>query len=204
MDYRSVSDIHNYNIDVGMRTLYIHNPMNGIDGHEIDERVSNEFLFFFHYLDSISNEKITVYLNSHGGEYLAGLSMYDAMIESKSHIVIIGHGDVSSTSSVILQAGDERYLTKNCWLVVHNGVNCIEGNSNAIQNAANADKQMLNGMLNIYASRCYTGEFFNILDASMMSTKRWIANKLTKESDWWLSAEEAVTHGFADKIYKKD
>ena len=204
MDHRSVADIHNYNTDVDQRIIYIHSYINGSEEHGIDYRICNQFLKNINYLNSVSNEKITIFLNSEGGDYLAGLSIYDAIKRSEAPTRIIGHGDISSTSSVILQAGVERLLSENSWMVVHNGVNCVEGNSNAIQNAANADRQMLGGMLNIYASRCYTGEYFRDLDANTVSTKRWLANKLVKESDWWLSAEQAVIYGFADKIYKKD
>lgn len=200
MKQTSISDIHNHNLDIEGRIIYLHDYISDTEGNGIDYRVGNQFIKNLNYLDSINNNEITIYLNSEGGDYLAGLSMYDAIKRSPSYIKIIGHGDVSSTASIILQAGDYRLVSQSTWMVVHNGANCIEGNTAAIQNAAKADKRMLDQMLDIYAERCVNGEHFVDLDANLYKTKKWLANKLMKESDWWLSSDEALHYGLIDKI----
>ena len=54
-------------------------------------------------------------------------------------------------------------------------------------------------MYNIYSSVCFeTGERFK--DMSKAKTKAFIRRKLESKEDWWLTAEEAVTHGFVDGV----
>ena len=56
-------------------------------------------------------------------------------------------------------------------------------------------------MLDIYAGRCVNSDFFNSQDVTKVKT--YIKSKLDKIGDWYMTSEEAVNYGFADKVLTK-
>lgn len=197
--YDNVYNLHNYNVDIDNREIYIHSYLNGEEEHGIDYRVSNQFIKNMSLLESLSGDDITIYLNSHGGDWLAGMSMYDKIKASKCDTTIIGHGDVSSTASMILQAGGRRYITKHTWMVIHYGSNSVNGSGNAIKNGAQADTAMYNQMIDLYVESIYESEIYE--GRTKKSIKEWLIKKIEKEVDWWLNSEQVVFFGFADGIW---
>jgi ATP-dependent protease ClpP protease subunit len=56
-------------------------------------------------------------------------------------------------------------------------------------------------MLNIFASKCVNGKFFQERGYNLSKTKSYIKRKM-KNGDWYLSSQDAVYYGFADGIYE--
>ena len=52
-------------------------------------------------------------------------------------------------------------------------------------------------MIDIYHDVCKEGEFFKTYKGKAST---FISNKMRDKEDWWMSAEEAVYHGFVDDI----
>jgi ATP-dependent Clp protease protease subunit len=103
---------HNYNIDVTTKTI----TLTG----EVNDEMADTTLKNLHILNQ-SNGKITIYLNSDGGDLSSGKVIYDAIKYSSNVIRIICFSSVMSCGSLILMAGDERIMMPNSLLMLHSG-----------------------------------------------------------------------------------
>lgn len=87
---------------------------------EVSHGMSSHLARALHIM-SLGRRDITLYLTTLGGSRTASMGMYDLLRACKSHITIIGCGDVSSAGILILQGADERLLMPNCRLMMHPG-----------------------------------------------------------------------------------
>ena len=75
---------------------------------EIDSSLASVVVSEIIYLSATSKkEKITIYINSPGGEVNAGLAIYDAMKASPCPIETIGSGLCASMGALLLSSGDK-------------------------------------------------------------------------------------------------
>ena len=58
-------------------------------------------------------------------------------------------------------------------------------------------------MIDIYTDRCMSGKFFTERGYSRNRVKSYIKRRLESSVDWYMSPEEAVDFGFADKVLSK-
>ena len=85
---------------------------------EINDEMASEVVAKLLYLDSQSNEDITIYINSPGGSVTSGLMIYDTIKYVKSDVSTIGIGLSASMASILLMSGTKgkrkilRKLTK--------------------------------------------------------------------------------------------
>jgi ATP-dependent protease ClpP protease subunit len=80
------------------------------------------FSNFMSDLADSTTKHIDISLYSHGGISFGALALYDYIQELKKMgyaFNITGYGLVASAATLILAAGDKRYMTKNSWLMVH-------------------------------------------------------------------------------------
>ena len=77
---------------------------------EIDDKVANIVVAQLLYLDSLSNDDISLYINSPGGSVTAGFAIYDTMNYIKSDV-----------STICIGLADCRNITFN---VIHCVINC--------------------------------------------------------------------------------
>jgi ATP-dependent Clp endopeptidase proteolytic subunit ClpP len=132
---------------------------------------------------------ITVVLNSPGGRVLDGLALFDFLTRLRAgghHLRIEVLGRAASMGGVLLQAGDERVIGANAFLLVHEVSGGAEGRSSELGDRMEFFDQMERRLLSILASRSTL-------------TERQIKTKWSRK-DWWLTAAEAVELGFADTI----
>lgn len=134
-------------------------------------------------------QPITLVLNSPGGRVLDGLALYDFLqrLRTQGHFLRIEVlGRAASMGGVLLQAGDERLLGANAFLLVHEVSGGAEGKSSELGDRVEFYEQMEKRLLAILAGR--SGLTVRQIRA------RW------QRKDWWLTAQEAVALGFADGI----
>lgn len=133
--------------------------------------------------------EMTIVFNSPGGSIIHGLALYDFLQElrSKGHkLVTETRGYAASMGGVLLQAGDDRVIGPNAHLLIHEASSIQMGKMGELEDHMEFLKGLQDRILEILAAR------------STM-TKAQVKNKW-KRKDWWLSAEEAVELGFADRI----
>jgi ATP-dependent protease ClpP protease subunit len=141
-------------------------------------------------------------MQSIGGSWQAGMSIYDAIQSCKSYVTIVAYGQAESMSGIILQAADSRLMSPHSHFMAHFGSTDCSGDYLSAQKWAELDKQNLDVMLDIFATKCQnTGEYFKERKYNVSKTKAYIKRKM-KDGDWYLNASEAVQFGFADGISK--
>jgi ATP-dependent Clp protease protease subunit len=135
------------------------------------------------------DDPITVHINSPGGSVLAGLAIYDVMRSIKPKIITIGYGMQASMGSILLAAGDERMMTRNSSLMIHQISGGNEGKASAMEINMAFSEQLHEKLKNIYVRHVgLTHEFWD----------------LALEHDTWLTADQAKKMGFIHKIIVGD
>lgn len=188
-----------------VREIYLHGPLNKDENYnDIDHVASTIFYKKLHELERQGcTNPILIHLHTIGGDWNDGMAIYDTISYSNANITIIGHGCVYSIGTIIMQSAKKRYLMPNCSFMVHYGSCDLSGDHKSAVNTAEYYKVLENTMLDIYASRCVNGEFFYEKGYDHAKTKTYIQKQLDKISDWYLTPEEAVYYGFADKVLTK-
>ena len=196
-----IGEIHNYGIDVKEREIYLHSAKDGGDDDPgVDYRMAINFVKNVRHLDSLNNNEIRINMQSIGGGWPAGTTIYDAISACKSYVTIVAYGQAESMSGVILQAADKRLMSPTSFFMAHFGSTDCSGDYLSSQNWAELDKANLELMLNTFAAKCCkTGKFFKERKYNISKTKSYIKRKM-KDGDWYLSSGEAVYYGFADGI----
>lgn len=139
--------------------------------------------------DQTSSSEIRMLVNSPGGDLASGLALIDIMKSSRIPISTFGLGTVASAALAIFISGKKgrRFLTSNTSILSHQFSWVNSGKEHELY-AMNREIQ-LTGMrlMNLY-KKC-TG-----------LPEKKIKEILLPAHDVYLSAEEAVEYGLADKI----
>lgn len=129
---------------------------------------------------------ITIYLNSQGGSVSLGVGIYDLIQNLECTVTIVVLGEASSAASYILQAADNRLISKNSIIMMHDWSCHIYESATNIKNLVKIADKVWDKVIESY------------LKKSSMTEKQF-RSKI--KHDWYLTAEEAVSLGFADGIY---
>lgn len=155
-----------------------------------DCQMSEFFIKAITHLSSISNKPIIIHMNNLGGDYQHGMSIYDAIRASKSHVYGIAWGHAMSMGSIIIQACDTRIVAPHCTFMIHDGFENLNGTCKSVEAWANYAKKSRQRMYEIYLSR-------------MKAKKPRMTLKKIEDMcshDTIIMAEEAVAMGLGDWI----
>lgn len=132
---------------------------------------------------------ISLYINSYGGDVYSGLGLFDFIhsLTVEVHIYVVG--TAMSAASIVLMAGDVRYMYENSKLMLHTCSGGVEGKAFEIINDAAEHKRIHQQMAELYASR------------SNVKVEKWA--KDLKHENMYLRAEEALSLGLIDIIVKR-
>ena len=157
---------------------------------EINDSTANSVIAELLYLDSLSHEDISIYINSPGGVITSGMAIYDTMNFVKSDVCTICIGMAASMAAFLLSSGakGKRFILPNADVMIHQPLGGAEGQATDIKIASDRILGLRNKLNKILSKN--TGKHLN---------------KITKdtERDNYLSAEEALDYGIVDKIIKK-
>jgi len=193
--------LHNHNIDIKNREIYLHAPLDNVEEANLDYRSAVNFEKNIRHLNLLSLEPILVHMHLPGGEWQDCLGMYDAIKHSKSRIIILAYARAESCSSVLLQAGDLRILMPNTTTLIHYGSFSIDGeHSKAAVSSVKWNEQECDKMIDIFTDRCMQSSMAKEKNWKRMMAKKHIVSQLATKCDWILTAEETVNYGFADGI----
>ena len=98
-------------------------------------------------------DTLIVHINSMGGDVYEGYAIHDILRASGKKIITQAEGLVASIATVIYLAGDERYITENSELMIHNPWGFAEGDSSQVQKYADQLKKEENKLAEFYASK---------------------------------------------------
>ena len=167
------------------RTVFI----NGAISTEMSHVIVAQLLF----LESEDPDKdIYVYINSGGGEVTAGMAIYDTFQFIKPDVSTVVMGQACSMGSCLAQAGaaGKRLILPNARHMIHQPSGGASGQATDIQIQAQEILKMKKYLTEIYVKHNTAGKTFEQLTNDM-------------ERDNFMSAEEAVDYGLADKIISK-
>lgn len=197
----TLHDIHNYNLDIDNREIYLHAPFDNIEESNLDYRSAVIFEKNIRHLNLLSLDPILVHMHLPGGEWQDCLGMYDAIKASKSRVIIVAYAKAESSSSVLLQAADIRILMPNTNVLIHYGSFSLDGeHSKAAASSIKWNEQECDKMVDIFTDRCMQSMMAKEKNWKKMMARKHIESQLANKCDWILTAEEAVTYGFADGI----
>lgn len=198
-----LQDIHSYGASLNCREIFLHNYFDQEENPGVEYRMASIFIKNLRILEQKSSAPVRIHMNSIGGNWSDGMAIYDAIRMSQCYITIVAYGQAESMSSIILQAADERVITANSYFMLHYGSSGVEADYQSSQNWMKYEKHICEVMLDIYANRCLKGKFFKEKYAKPDLTKvRNFVSKKLKDGDWYLTADETVHYGFADRIIK--
>lgn len=157
---------------------------------EINDSLASSIIAELLYLDSISNDDISIYINSPGGSITSGMAIYDTMNLVNSDISTICVGMAASMGAFLLSSGTKgkRYALPNAEIMIHQPLGGAEGQATEIKIAAER----------ILKSR----DKLNHILSKNTNQKIEIIEKDT-ERDNFMDSKEALNYGLIDKIIDK-
>jgi ATP-dependent Clp protease protease subunit len=166
----------------------------------VDDHTANLIVAQLLHLESQDSEKdIHLYINSPGGGVTAGLSIYDVMQFIKPDVATYVMGQACSMGSFLAQAGakGKRYVLPEARTMVHRVSSGTPGTRGSVHvqelqfedaKRSYEESQRINKRLTeLYVRHNTAGKTYEELFETM-------------KFDTFLSAEEAVAYGLADKV----
>lgn len=135
---------------------------------------------------------ILFYINSPGGSVTAGMAIYDTMNFIKCDVSTIVMGQACSMGSLLSQAGTagKRLILPYARHMIHQPSGGARGQATDMLIQVTEILKMKKELTQIYVNHNSAGKTFDELAADM-------------ERDNFMSAQEAVNYGLADKIITK-
>ena len=165
------------------RTILIYGEIN----QDLAKSVTEQLL----YLSAVSDDPITMFINSQGGHVESGDTIHDVIRFIKPKVKMIGTGWVASAGITIYLAADkkDRYSLPNTRYMIHQPAGGVQGQSTEIQIEAKEILRMRKRVNKLIAKA--TGQTLE---------------QIEKDTDrnFWLSAEEAKDYGIVGKIVESD
>ncbi|MBQ1496589.1 MAG: ATP-dependent Clp protease proteolytic subunit [Bacilli bacterium] len=154
---------------------------------EINDELSNIIISELLYLDSISNEDISIYINSPGGSITSGMAIYDTMNFIKSDVSTICIGMAASMGAFLLSSGKKgkRYILPNAEVMIHQPLGGVQGQATEIKIAATRILK-LKDKLNKILSKNTNKDIKEI--------------EIDTERDYFMDSKEALEYGIIDYI----
>lgn len=136
-------------------------------------------------LQTVTADKITVHINSYGGEVAEGLAIYNTLRNSSKEVTTICDGFACSAASVIFMSGSKRIMNKASLLMIHNAWTIAQGDANDLRKSADDVETINKASIEAYKTVA------NISDTEIA--------KLMDDSTW-ITPEDAMSYGFATEI----
>ena len=133
----------------------------------------------------ISNKPIEIHMSSYGGDPYSMLALHDKIQESPCKFIFFGRGMIMSAATWVMCCCDERNLSENTTVLIHDGFTDWSDRSTDARINSDENERLSRRLEKIYAKN------------SHMDPKFWEA---ISRRDLYLSADEAIRLGLADRI----
>ena len=179
----------------GVLQLYIYGDVEGDyydwwTGQTIESETSAD-----HFRDELGKypdaREIEIFINSYGGEVFEGTAIYNQLRRHPAHKTVRIDGFACSIASVIAMAGDEVIMPRNTLMMIHNMWMGAVGNAAQLRKAAD-DLDVINDA----GRQAYLQKAGNKLDEAELIAMM--------DAETWLTAEDCVRLGLADKFAEED
>lgn len=159
-------------------------------GTDIDADVANIINAQLLYLDSVSDDDITILVNSPGGVCYDGLAIIDTMNYITPKVGTTCVGMAASMGAVILSSGESgrRFALPHSRVMIHQPLGGTSGQCSDIMIEAEQIQILKKELYNILAEN--SGQTFEKILADC-------------DRNYWMIAEEAKEYGLIDAVIRK-
>jgi ATP-dependent Clp protease protease subunit len=157
---------------------------------EVHDQMANLIVAQLLFLESENPDKdINLWINSPGGSVTAGMAIYDAMQFVAPDVNTIVMGQACSMGSLLAQAGakGKRFILPNARHMIHQPSGGARGQATDMEIQVREILEMKRNLTQIYVDHNSVGKTYDELRQDM-------------ERDFFMSAEQAVAYGLADKV----
>ncbi len=157
---------------------------------EIDDVLAYQIISSLQWAASLNVTSVTVFLNTYGGNIYDALAIYDSIraLTNVMEINTVAVGNCYSAGVVLLQAGTQRFITPNTYLLIHEVSSWTWGKVSEHEDAAKHLKELQERVFKILTERSRT----TVRQLKARSHRR----------DWWISPEEALRLRFVDGLWR--
>ncbi|HOO96412.1 MAG TPA: ATP-dependent Clp endopeptidase proteolytic subunit ClpP [Caldisericia bacterium] len=162
-----------------------------LSGDHIEDTVASTVVAQLLYLDADDPKKeISLYINSPGGVVTSGLAIYDTMQFVQAPVSTICIGQAASMGALLLAAGEngKRFVLPHARVMIHQVAGGAQGQATDVEIQANEMLRLKKNLNEILAK--HTGQPIDKI-------------KHDTERDYFMSADEAVAYGLADKVINR-
>jgi len=156
---------------------------------EVHDQMANLIVAQLLYLESEDSKKdINMYINSPGGSVTAGMAIYDTMQFIAPDVQTIVMGQACTMGSLLAQAGaaGKRLILPNARHMIHQPSGGARGQATDMEIHVKEILEIKKALTNIYVKHNSAGKTFKELSKDL-------------ERDYFMSAEQAIKYGLADK-----
>ncbi len=160
-------------------------------GEQIHPTMANIIVAQFLFLEKEDPDKdIEVYINSPGGDVMAGLAIYDTMKHIKPDIATTCVGMAASMGAVLLSGGTKgkRAALPNSRIMIHQGSGAYQGTPKDMEISMRLHMSFVERLTSIIAENC--GQEFSKVSRDM-------------DRDFWMIPSEAVEYGIIDNTLSR-
>lgn len=136
-------------------------------------------------LKKITSSVINVKINSYGGAVFTAQAIFSSLVRHSATINVFIDGIAASAATIIAMAGDKIVIPSNAMMMIHNPWTFAMGDSEELRGVADAMDKVRDSIIAAYERK-----------ASI--PREQIIQLMDEET--WMSAEEAVSYGFADEV----
>lgn len=127
------------------------------------------------------------------------MAIYDAIKSCPYPVTILSYTHARSMSSLIFQAANKRVMMPHSTFMFHDGTLAVDGTVKQVTSEVEFGKVAEKQMMKIYVdSMKGHGKFQS---RSRKFIEEWLREQMDKKEDVFLTAEQAVELGFADKVF---
>ncbi len=159
----------------------------------VEDHMANLIVSQLLFLESENPDAdVTLYINSPGGVITSGMSIYDTMQYIKPDVVTVVNGQACSMGSFLAQAGTagKRMVLPNSRTMIHQPSGGARGMQSDIEIQYKEITHMKKQLTNLYVKHNTKGKTYEDFERDM-------------DRDTFLTAQEAVDYGLADRVIEK-
>ena len=160
-------------------------------GQQVEPTMANVVIAQFLFLEKEDPDKdIEVYINSPGGDVMAGLAIYDTMRHIKPDIATTCVGMAASMGAVLLSGGTKgkRSALPNSRMMIHQGSGAYQGTPKDMEISMRLHASLVERLTLIIADN--SGREFSQVSRDM-------------DRDYWMTSEEGVEYGIIDNVLSR-
>ena len=143
---------------------------------------------------------IEIVFNSPGGGVFAGMDLFDFihdLTEDGHEVTTVARGYAASMGGILLQAGTNRVMGKEAYILIHEVSTWAAGKVGEIEDEYLFLKKISDRVVNIFAARAKAAGEAGTASAPISVAQ---LRKNWNRTDWWLDSTEALKLGIVDQL----